>query len=205
MDKIHVAARAGAPQAGLTLVEVMITLVVISAGLLGTLKGLYQSLADLNASYQRTAAVQKAAEMVERLRANRQGALAVGAQALHHLGGLLHGRRALVGGIEVGEALVQPLERAQQSGGDDHQGDHDLHQRQARLRRPGSGRDVDLVHAKSSLSFREWAVRWRSPPTAACGGPRRGAAGRVATGPAGRPRTWRCGGRPAAGRGSGMP
>lgn len=76
MDKTHTAINAGGPQAGMTLVEVMITLVVISAGLLGTLKGLYQSLTDLNASYQRTAAVQKAAEMVERLRANRQGALA---------------------------------------------------------------------------------------------------------------------------------
>jgi type IV pilus assembly protein PilV len=69
-------AAAAASQAGFTLVEVMVTLVVISAGLLGTLKGLYQNLGDLNASYQRTAAVQKAAEMVERLRANRRGALA---------------------------------------------------------------------------------------------------------------------------------
>lgn len=67
-------AAAAASQAGFTLVEVMVTLVVISAGLLGTLKGLYQNLGDLNASYQRTAAVQKAAEMVERLRANRRGA-----------------------------------------------------------------------------------------------------------------------------------
>lgn len=76
MDRIHTPAAVVTAQAGITLVEVMVTLVVISAGLLGSLKGLYQNLGDLNASYQRTAAVQKAAEMVERLRANRQGALA---------------------------------------------------------------------------------------------------------------------------------
>lgn len=68
--------RCKAMHAGLTLIEVMVTLVVISAGLLGTLQWLYRGLSELNASYQRTVAVQKAAEMVERLRANREGALA---------------------------------------------------------------------------------------------------------------------------------
>jgi len=65
-------------QAGFTLLEILIALIILSIGLLG-LAGLQaNSLKNNNSAYQRTQASLLANEMLDRIRANRQG-LAAGA------------------------------------------------------------------------------------------------------------------------------
>lgn len=60
-------------QAGFTLLEILIALIILSIGLLG-LAGLQaNSLKNNNSAYQRTQASLLANEMLDRIRANRQG------------------------------------------------------------------------------------------------------------------------------------
>jgi type IV pilus assembly protein PilV len=62
--------------AGFSLIEILITLVVLSVGLLGLAALHAESLRSSRSAYLRTKAVGLASDMADRMRANRPGALA---------------------------------------------------------------------------------------------------------------------------------
>src|SRR5579863_5743578 len=62
--------------AGFSLIEVLIALVILSIGLLGIAAMVSESLKSKESSYYRTQALDLASEIVDRMRANRVGALA---------------------------------------------------------------------------------------------------------------------------------
>jgi type IV pilus assembly protein PilV len=63
-------------QAGFSLIEILITLVVLSIGLLGLAALHAESLRSSRSAYLRTKAVSLASDMADRMRANRPGAIA---------------------------------------------------------------------------------------------------------------------------------
>lgn len=64
--------------AGMTLVEVLVALVVVSVGMLGVAALQVSSLRNSHGSYLRTQATQLADDIIDRMRANRKVALAGG-------------------------------------------------------------------------------------------------------------------------------
>lgn len=68
--------RVAAPPRGFSLIEILITLVVLSVGLLGLAALHAESLRSGRSAYLRTKAVSLASDMADRLRSNRPAALA---------------------------------------------------------------------------------------------------------------------------------
>lgn len=70
--KLHSSKRA----AGFSLIEVLVTIVVVSFGLLGLAALLVKGIEFSNSSYMRTVATQQAYDMADRMRANYKGLVA---------------------------------------------------------------------------------------------------------------------------------
>jgi type IV pilus assembly protein PilV len=73
-----------APQYGFSLIEAMVTLVVLSVGMIGIASLYGQGLGAGRTALYRTQAVNLAADMADRIRVNRLGAAAYGAAAANN-------------------------------------------------------------------------------------------------------------------------
>ena len=69
---------------GFSLIEVLVTLLIVSAGMLGIASLQAQSLRASRSALAHTLAIEFAADMGERIRANRRGGAAYGGQAADH-------------------------------------------------------------------------------------------------------------------------
>ncbi len=76
LNKPHNQKRAFAPQAGVSLVEVMVTLIIIGVGLLGLLGMQAKSLSSHRDSFDRKTSAELMSQIGERMRANHLGFMA---------------------------------------------------------------------------------------------------------------------------------